>query len=188
MTFASNGFKYEPRRNKTQSYELQMTRMVCADTPYLETELLECRTTLRRNQMPLLRVVIHVPKVYTYIVIQYNLYYKYQTFQPFLINGEFEGCATMRAYEQGSYKDPLTDYVWQILKEMMPGVIVPCPHGNRTYVVESVFKQEYAPKSIPAGEYRLDLRFSTKNNVSIVFLQGFFSARRKGILSSMIEW
>uniref|UniRef100_A0A182Y6N0 Uncharacterized protein n=1 Tax=Anopheles stephensi TaxID=30069 RepID=A0A182Y6N0_ANOST len=184
MAAATNDFTMW---NKTQTYELQMTRMLCIDTPYLVTELLECRITLRRNQMPLLHVVIHVPDVYTYIVIQYRLYYKFKTYQPFLIGGELEVCTTLTQSEQGTLHDPLTVYALKVLKHFLPGVIVPCPHGNRTYVVDSVFRKEYAPQSVPAGDYRMDLRFATRSNVTMLSLQGFFSARRKGILGSMLE-
>uniref|UniRef100_A0A182T290 Uncharacterized protein n=1 Tax=Anopheles maculatus TaxID=74869 RepID=A0A182T290_9DIPT len=119
--------------------------------------------------MPLLHVVINVPKVYNYIMIQYNLYYKFKTYQPFLINGEFEACATLRDYQRATNQDPLNDY-------------------NRTYVVDSVFRKEYAPQSIPAGDYRMDLRFATKSNVTMLSLQAYFSARRKGVLGSMLDW
>uniref|UniRef100_A0A182SPF4 Uncharacterized protein n=1 Tax=Anopheles maculatus TaxID=74869 RepID=A0A182SPF4_9DIPT len=142
-----------------------MTRLVCIDMPYSETELIKCRLTLRRNQMPIINVIIKVPKVYNYIVIQYNMHYKFNTYQPFLINGEFEICVTLIESESGTLQDP-----------------------NKTYVVENVFKKEYAPQSIPAGDYRVDLRFATKSNVTMLSLQGYFSARRKGILGSMLEW
>uniref|UniRef100_A0A182S6Y5 Uncharacterized protein n=1 Tax=Anopheles maculatus TaxID=74869 RepID=A0A182S6Y5_9DIPT len=106
-----------------------MTRLVCIDTPYLETELIKCRSTLRRHQMPLLHVVMKVPKVYNYVVMQYNLYYKFKTYQPFLINGEFEACSTMNESESGTLQDPLSVYALNVLKQLMPKVIVPCPHG-----------------------------------------------------------
>ncbi|XP_050072162.1 uncharacterized protein LOC126560044 [Anopheles maculipalpis] len=174
--------------NKTQSYELYINRVVCADTPYLETELLKCRSVSRRNLMPSIYVTIYVPKVYNYMMVQYTMYYKFQTYQPFLINGEFEVCDTLKDNYPGTLRDPLTTYALRILKQMIPKLVVPCPHGNQTYVVETVFEKEYAPQSIPAGDYRLDLRFAAKSNVTLLHLQGYFSARRKGILSSMIEW
>ncbi|XP_052891554.1 uncharacterized protein LOC128299589 [Anopheles moucheti] len=188
ISTATNNLNTNQRKNETQSYNLQMTRMLCIDTPYLETKLLECRTTLRRNQMPLLRVVIQVPNIYNHIMIQYNLYYKFKTYQPFLINGELEICYTLREIHRGVMPDLLTTYIWKVLKDLMPHVIVPCPHGNRTYVVDTVFKKEYAPRSVPAGDYRLDLRFATERNVTMLFVQGFLSVRRKGVFNSMIEW
>uniref|UniRef100_A0A182TA72 Uncharacterized protein n=1 Tax=Anopheles maculatus TaxID=74869 RepID=A0A182TA72_9DIPT len=149
-----------------------MTRMLCVDTPYLETELIKCRLTLRRHQLPLMHVVIRVPKVYNYIVIQYNLHYKFTTFQPFLINGEFEGCVTLMKSTRGTLQDPLSIYMLK----------------NRTYEATTVFRKEYMPQSIPAGDYRMDLRFATKSNVTMLSVQLYFSARRKGVLGSMLEW
>uniref|UniRef100_A0A182NRC2 Uncharacterized protein n=1 Tax=Anopheles dirus TaxID=7168 RepID=A0A182NRC2_9DIPT len=158
-----------------------MLRMVCINMPYPVSTLVECRAVLRRNQMPLLRVELIVPDLYDFITIEYRLHYKFKTYRPFLIDGLMEACEYMRNRKS----DLMHDYVYTVLKSMMPTLMVPCPHGNRTYKFETVFKEEYAPKSVPAGEYRLDLRFATGANLTLIQKQLFFVARRKGIIGSM---
>ena len=59
---------------------------------------------------------------------------------------------------------------------------------NRTYTQIAMLKEEYAPRSVPAGEYRMDAKFTTQTNVTLISLQIFFEVRRKGILKSMLEW
>uniref|UniRef100_A0A182NRC3 Uncharacterized protein n=1 Tax=Anopheles dirus TaxID=7168 RepID=A0A182NRC3_9DIPT len=152
--------------------------------PYVISTLVECRAILRRNQMPLLRVELIVPDLYDFITIEYRLHYKFKTYRPFLIDGLMEACEYMR----NPKSDLINDYAYTVLKSMMPKLMVPCPHGNRTYRFETVFKEEYAPKSVPAGEYRLDLHFATKANLTLIQMQLFFVARRKGIIGSMLEW
>uniref|UniRef100_A0A182NRC4 Uncharacterized protein n=1 Tax=Anopheles dirus TaxID=7168 RepID=A0A182NRC4_9DIPT len=175
---------FDEWRNSSRSYELSMNRLLCIDTPYTETELLECRAVLRRNQMPLLRVALRLPKMYNIIKVQFKLHYKHRTFVPFLIDGEFEICEYLR----NPSTDPIKDYIYKVLKDMMPHLVHPCPHGNKTYETVSVFKPEYAPKSVPAGDYRMDVRFATASNLTMLSMQGYFSARRKGIMTSMLEW
>uniref|UniRef100_A0A182NRC1 Uncharacterized protein n=1 Tax=Anopheles dirus TaxID=7168 RepID=A0A182NRC1_9DIPT len=161
-----------------------MLRLVCINMPYPVSTLVECRAILRRNQMPLLRVEMFVPDVYEFVTIEYRLHYKFKTFKPLLIDGKMEACEYMRK----PTFDPVNDYAYTIMKSMAPSLMVPCPHGNRTYRIETVFKEEYAPKSVPAGEYRLDVRFATEANLTLVEMQFFFAARRKGIMGSMLEW
>uniref|UniRef100_A0A8W7PRP1 Uncharacterized protein n=1 Tax=Anopheles coluzzii TaxID=1518534 RepID=A0A8W7PRP1_ANOCL len=90
---------------------------------------------------------LKVPKLYHYVMVQFQLNYKFTTYQTFLIDGK-----------------------------------------NKTYTELTMLKEEYAPKSMPAGDYRMDVRFSTKTNVTLFSLQLFFGVRRRGILNSMIEW
>ena len=59
---------------------------------------------------------------------------------------------------------------------------------NRTYSGLVSLKEEYAPRSVPAGEYRMDGIFTSQTNVTLLSMQLFFEVRRKGILKSMLEW
>uniref|UniRef100_A0A182RQI5 Uncharacterized protein n=2 Tax=Anopheles funestus TaxID=62324 RepID=A0A182RQI5_ANOFN len=172
-------------KNATRPFSLHIKRLVCIDAPYTESTLQECRAILRRNQTSLLRVMVVVPKVYNYAMLQFRLHYKYTTYQPFLIDGTVEACSYLRKPNH----DPTVNYVHNVMIEMLPSLLYPCPHGviteNTTYNITTVFKEEYAPKSVPAGEYRMDIRFSSKANVTLLSLQTFAAVRRKGILGSM---
>uniref|UniRef100_A0A182W0R4 Uncharacterized protein n=1 Tax=Anopheles minimus TaxID=112268 RepID=A0A182W0R4_9DIPT len=174
----------EGLQNDTRPFTIRVTRLNCINMPYEETVVKECRIILRRNERSLLCVSVYVPKVYNYVLIQYKLYYKFTTYKPLLIDGHAEVCSYMR----GPRVNPLKNYILAVMKELLPNTVHPCPHGNKTYSERTEFKEEYAPKSIPAGDYRLDLRFSNQLNVTLLWIQGFGTVRRKGILGSMLEW
>uniref|UniRef100_A0A182JZC8 Uncharacterized protein n=1 Tax=Anopheles christyi TaxID=43041 RepID=A0A182JZC8_9DIPT len=181
--YADNGFNYEEHKNFTRAFKIEVQRLVCIDMPYKETILLECRMVFRRNQR-LLSISYKLPKLYTFVMVEFRLHYKFTTYQTFLIDGKAEGCAYMREEKN----DPILSYMYGVFKDMLPTIIHKCPYGNRTYTEMTMLKEEYAPRSIPAGDYRMDLRFSTKPNVTMLSLQLFFGVRRKGILNSMLEW
>ncbi|XP_053667464.1 uncharacterized protein LOC128717816 [Anopheles marshallii] len=171
-------------KNETRPFSIRVTRVMCIDTPYEESELLECRVILRRKQRSLISVSMYVPKVYNFMWLQFRLHYKFTTFQPFLMEGEIEVCT----YLKRPQLNPLYNYMHGMLKDLLPSTVHPCPHGNKTYAERTEFKEEYAPRSIPAGDYRMDLRFASRSNVTLFFIQTFFTARRRGVLGSMLEW
>uniref|UniRef100_A0A182RQI4 Secreted protein n=1 Tax=Anopheles funestus TaxID=62324 RepID=A0A182RQI4_ANOFN len=147
-------------KNKSRPFTIRVTRLLCINTPYEETVVKECRAILRRNQRSLMCVTVVAPKVYNYVMLQFRLHYKFTTFQPLLIDGQAEVCSYLR----NPKRDPLNTYMYEVLKKLMPNTVYPCPHGNKTYVERSEYKEEYAPKSIPAGDYRMDLRFASESN------------------------
>ena len=59
---------------------------------------------------------------------------------------------------------------------------------NRTYDIVWWLEERHTPRSIPAGEYRLDMKFVAIDNVTLFASETYFTARRNGILRSMIEW
>uniref|UniRef100_A0A9I3FH45 Uncharacterized protein n=1 Tax=Anopheles epiroticus TaxID=199890 RepID=A0A9I3FH45_9DIPT len=182
--YAENVYNYEDQKNITRPFKIHVHRMLCIETPYKESILLECRLIFRRNQRSLLYVSLTVPRAYNYVLIQFRLHYKFTTYKTFLIDGQTEGCAYMRNQKN----DPILSYMYGVLKDLLPSVVQPCPYGNTTYSEMFELKEEHAPLSVPAGEYRMDIRFSTRANVTIFSLQLFFAIRRKGIFGSMLEW
>lgn len=52
----------------------------------------------------------------------------------------------------------------------------------------TMFKVEYAPKSVPAGDYRMDIRVASRANVTLINFQVYVAVRRKGVLGSMLDW
>lgn len=196
----------EQQKNDTRPFTIHVMRLLCVDMPYVETTVHECRVILRRNQRSLMSVSVYVPKLYNYLLLQVRLYYKFTTYQPLLLDVDFEGCS----YVRQPVNDRNIDYFYRMLYNLLPGMVYPCPHGvsvialqnivllkkslqfydlqNRTYTALTEFKEEYAPKSIPAGEYRFDLRIASRVNVTLLRLQTYFTVRRRGILGSMLEW
>uniref|UniRef100_A0A182K8P3 MD-2-related lipid-recognition domain-containing protein n=1 Tax=Anopheles christyi TaxID=43041 RepID=A0A182K8P3_9DIPT len=183
-SYAQFGFNYSEEKNLTRPFKIKVHRVVCIDTPYEETILHECRTIFRRNQRPLLSVSLEVPKMYDYLMIHFQLYYKFTTYQTFLIDTKAEGCNLMRDHKS----DPKLNYMYGVLNDMMSPIVHPCPFGNRTYIQQAMLKEENAPRSVPAGDYRMDVRLSSKTNVTVIWMQLYFEVRRKGILNSMLEW
>uniref|UniRef100_A0A182VPM4 Uncharacterized protein n=1 Tax=Anopheles minimus TaxID=112268 RepID=A0A182VPM4_9DIPT len=171
-------------KNVTRPFTVRVTRLICINIPYEETVVKECRVILRRNERSLIGVSVYAPKVYNFVRLQFRLHYKFTTFQPFMIDGEVEICA----YLQRPTIDPLFNYVHGITKELFPSMVHPSPHGNKTYTEWTEFKDEYAPKSIPAGDYRMDVRLANQLNVTLFWVQAFGTVRRKGVLGSMLEW
>uniref|UniRef100_A0A182QZL0 Uncharacterized protein n=1 Tax=Anopheles farauti TaxID=69004 RepID=A0A182QZL0_9DIPT len=137
-----------PNCNTTsvKPYSIRITKYLCVGIPYERTTVNYCKTVLRRNQPTILNVSVNVPEVLNYIWVTVKLYYKFRTFQPFLIDMEQEGCE----YIKNRPVIPLTDYIYEIFQKSVPDLSSPCPHGNKTYKIETEFKEEYAPKSVPA--------------------------------------
>uniref|UniRef100_A0A182W0R6 MD-2-related lipid-recognition domain-containing protein n=1 Tax=Anopheles minimus TaxID=112268 RepID=A0A182W0R6_9DIPT len=183
IQFAHGGalFAYDKQKNKTRPFTFHITRVKCIETPYAEAVLKECRMISRRNQKALICVSIYVPKVYNFMIMQFRLHYKYTTFQPFMLDGVVEVCA----YMQRPTSDPLFNYMHGMLKDLLPSVVHPCPHGNKTYNERTEFKEEYGPNTMPAGDYRMDIRFASRTNVTLLWIQAYFSVRRRGVLGSI---
>uniref|UniRef100_A0A1I8JW71 MD-2-related lipid-recognition domain-containing protein n=1 Tax=Anopheles quadriannulatus TaxID=34691 RepID=A0A1I8JW71_ANOQN len=182
--FATEIFDFEELKNETRPFQLQVMRLVCLDLPYEETVLTLCRAFLRRNQPTLLRVTLEVPGLYNYVLLQFRLHYKFRTYQPFLIDGEIDICTFVKE----SKLDPVPSYIYSVMQEVAPDLSAPCPLGNKTFNVTTMFKVEYAPKSVPAGDYRMDIRVASRANVTLINFQVYVAVRRKGVLGSMLDW
>ncbi|XP_041764833.1 uncharacterized protein LOC121589776 [Anopheles merus] len=138
----------------------------------------------RRNQRPLLNVSLEAPKKYNYLMIHFQMHYKLKKYQPFLIDIKAEGCDLMRDRKN----DPTRHWLYGVMQDLMSSLVHRCPFGNRTYSGVFSVKEENAPRLIPAGEYRMDIIFTSRTNVTLFSMQLFFEARRRGILKSMLEW
>ncbi|XP_053679964.1 uncharacterized protein LOC128730898 [Anopheles nili] len=167
-----------------KQYSLKITKYLCVGVPYSRSKLHHCKTVLRRNKPAVLNISITVPEVLTYIWLTVKLHYKFQTYQPLLIDLEKEACEYLAKHPF----NPIDEYIYNIFAKTLPQVVSPCPHGNRTYTAMWWLQERYTPSSMPAGDYRLDVKFFGWNNITLFYLEVYFSARRKGIIGSMIEW
>ncbi|KAL9705731.1 hypothetical protein quinque_009249 [Culex quinquefasciatus] len=49
--------------------------------------------------------------------------------------------------------------------------------------------EKFMPNTMPAGDYRIDLRVTDKNNVTVINARGYLSIRSKGLAAlSMLDW
>ncbi|XP_053679941.1 uncharacterized protein LOC128730876 [Anopheles nili] len=159
------------RLNNTKQYTFRITKYVCTGAPYKRSNLHYCKTILRRNQPTMINVSLTVPEEVYIGWVVVKLYYKFATYQPFLIDAVFEACE----YLKNRPINPVVTYVKDIMQETAPSLMSLCPHGH-------------TPRSVPAGEYRLDITFSLHDNVTAFAFETYIIARRKGIIGSMIEW
>ncbi|XP_049531444.1 uncharacterized protein LOC125948929 [Anopheles darlingi] len=170
--------------NKSKPFTVRVSRFVCVESPYEETELLYCKIRLRRNEPTLFNMSIRVPKVVNKVFLQVKTYYKYTTYQIFPIDLHEEVCAYMRQPSN----DLFSRHAYSVLMETMPQYMHPCPHGNTTYTIVYWLEERFFPDSMPAGDFRMDCWFRDAINRTMFAYQVFFSVRRKGVVPSIMDW
>ncbi|XP_035782098.1 uncharacterized protein LOC118461178 [Anopheles albimanus] len=170
--------------NDTKEFSMRVSRYVCIETPYQRSHLNYCRSQLRRNQPTLFNISVHVPERLDYMYIQVKTFYKYNTFQTFPVEVIVEVCSFLR----NPSPDVISRHVLSVLIELMPAYAHHCPHGNVTYNVLFWLEERFLPKSMPAGDYRLDAWFRMHDNVTFFAYKVYITIRRKGVFRSMIDW
>uniref|UniRef100_A0A4Y0BQ82 Uncharacterized protein n=1 Tax=Anopheles funestus TaxID=62324 RepID=A0A4Y0BQ82_ANOFN len=111
------------------------------------------------------------------------LFYKFSTYQPFLITIEKQGCELIRHPPQFG----IQKHVYDIIHESIPEVLLPCPAGNRTYNITWYLKDKYAPRNIPAGDYKLQFKLIVQPNVTLFGMDVYFVVRISGIVSTFMN-
>uniref|UniRef100_A0A4Y0BK84 Uncharacterized protein n=1 Tax=Anopheles funestus TaxID=62324 RepID=A0A4Y0BK84_ANOFN len=190
--------------NGASSYSIKIKKYVCIDTPYKESMLHYCKSIPRRNAPTMISMAIDVPKLYNDIVVKVQLFYKFSTYQPFLVTMEGRACELIRHPPQFG----IQKYVYDIVEESVPELLDPCPTGvsnikkiscicisilfpvsllqNRTYNITWCFHDRYAPRNIPAGDYKLQFKLLSESNVIIFAMDVYFSVRNTGIISTFM--
>ncbi|XP_053668391.1 uncharacterized protein LOC128718800 [Anopheles marshallii] len=164
------------------SYSLKIKKYVCIDTPYKESTLHSCKSIPRRNEPTLVNVSVNVPNIYDNVMVKVVLFYKFSTYQPFLITIEGNGCEFIRHPPQFG----MDKHVYDIIEETAPELLVPCPTGNRTYNITWYLQDRHAPKNVPAGEYKLQFKLIARPNVTLFGMDVYISVRNTGIVSSFM--
>ncbi|XP_053679884.1 uncharacterized protein LOC128730825 [Anopheles nili] len=164
--------------NRTISYSLRMTKILCVDLPYQRTHLNICKMERLSNGTVGLNVSIDVPTSVNYFVIFVKLHYKYTTYRPFMIDWSMEYC---QAYRAGKY-NPTNAILLNIIAHTVPKYYLPCPHGNRTYSSVWFLNPKLIPSTIPSGDYRLDVSIRDSSNITLFSGQAYGSVRRQGIV------
>uniref|UniRef100_A0A4Y0BFN4 MD-2-related lipid-recognition domain-containing protein n=1 Tax=Anopheles funestus TaxID=62324 RepID=A0A4Y0BFN4_ANOFN len=177
LTFLLNGIPCIS--NSGSSYSLKVTKYVCIDTPYKESTLHYCKSIPRRNAPTMISVSMDVPNLYNDIVVKVHLFYKFSTYQPFLITTEGKACELIRHPPQWG----IQKHVYDIMEDTVPELLVPCPAGNRTYNISWCLQDKYAPRNIPAGEYKLQFKLVAQSTLNIFAMDVYFAVRNTGIIS-----
>uniref|UniRef100_A0A182PF16 Uncharacterized protein n=1 Tax=Anopheles epiroticus TaxID=199890 RepID=A0A182PF16_9DIPT len=139
------------------------------------SELLECKSILRRNKPTFLNVSLHIPKLINTLYYQVKTFYRYSDYRAFPADLNIEVCA----YFRNPSEDVLSRHFMSVMFEVLPELLYYCPHGNRTYNIAFWMEDRFFPKSVPAGDFRQDVRFGDEQNKTIFAYQAFFSVRRK---------
>uniref|UniRef100_A0A182NRB4 Uncharacterized protein n=1 Tax=Anopheles dirus TaxID=7168 RepID=A0A182NRB4_9DIPT len=166
-------------RKANISHTLRITKMQCIGTPYKHTYLHYCQMEQFENGTVGANISIHAPQVINYGEISAKLFYKYTTYRPFMIDWSMEYC---QAYRVGKF-NPSTALVMTIIKESLPAIYYPCPHGNRTYNIFWMLEPKFIPRALPSGDYRLDVYIRDSTNTNMFALQVFGVVRKQGLLS-----
>uniref|UniRef100_A0A182IKS1 ZP domain-containing protein n=1 Tax=Anopheles atroparvus TaxID=41427 RepID=A0A182IKS1_ANOAO len=165
--------------NETKPFTVRVTKFVCSETPYEESELLQCKTTLRRNRPTFINITLHVPVVLNKFFMHIRTFYRFTDYQAVPFEIVFEVCEYMRHPPT----DALGHHVIAVIRETAPQILFQCPHGNATYRVGYWMEERFFPQSTPAGDYRQEIRLSTPQNKTLFACAVFFSVRRHNILS-----
>uniref|UniRef100_A0A182VXM8 Uncharacterized protein n=1 Tax=Anopheles minimus TaxID=112268 RepID=A0A182VXM8_9DIPT len=140
------------------------------------SELLHCKTVLRRNKPTFFNVSVHVPIVLNKMYFQVKTYYRLNDYQAFPVDVIVEICS----YFRNPSEDIFSRHAMSVVLETIPHMVYYCPHGNTTYKAVHWLEEKFFPKSLPAGDYRMDVWFRTEQNKTFFAYQMFFSVRRMG--------
>ncbi|KAL9705730.1 hypothetical protein quinque_009248 [Culex quinquefasciatus] len=189
--FIQHSFQAKPPNFGTDDvrpFHIRVLRLKCLDTPYKLITLKACNVKLVRNEPTRIFLEFDMPTTLDQMFVTFNVNYKINhSYRPLLIDISSELCATLN---QKPGLNPAADYVLATIRAHVPQAVHACPYGGRYYNFSDFsLDEKYLPNTIPAGDYRIDLRVTDKRNVTMIHVQCFMAARSKGIASlSMLDW
>ncbi|XP_053667459.1 uncharacterized protein LOC128717808 [Anopheles marshallii] len=157
---------------------VRVTKMLCINTPYKYTILKQCEMGQFPNGTVGLQISLDVPVVLNYVEINAKGYYKYRTYQPFMVDWTMEYCQAARS----GVLNPTNALLMKFVEQTLPDFYYPCPHGNRTYTVFWLLPPKLLPQSLPSGDYRLDIFYRDSSRTDLFALQLYGAVRRLGII------
>ncbi|KFB46049.1 AGAP013113-PA-like protein [Anopheles sinensis] len=161
-------FIFQSETNATHS--LRVTKIQCVDVPYKRTTLNYCRMGTFPNKTVFINASLHVPMPLNYILLSAKLFYKYTAYHPFMVDWNIEVC---KAIKYPNRQNLITKIAMKIAEDSVPHMLYNCPHGNRTYSAVWLYPSKFIFTTIPSGDYRLDLRFSDRDEETLLALQTF---------------
>ncbi|XP_053668389.1 uncharacterized protein LOC128718798 [Anopheles marshallii] len=167
---------------ENSSYSISVRKYVCIDAPYKETILQSCKSIPKRNAPTMVYVSLDVPKLYDKVVLKVIMFYKFSTYQPFLISIEGNACEYVLHPPQFGVEK----HVYNVIEETLPELLTPCPAGNHTYNITWYFNKRHALKNVPAGEYKLRFKLLSHPGNTLFGMDVYISVRNTGIISSFM--
>ncbi|XP_053667458.1 uncharacterized protein LOC128717807 [Anopheles marshallii] len=160
------------------SHSMRITNIQCVKTPYRNTQLHYCRMEQYPNGTTGLNVSATVPVVVNYATVAVKAFYKYTTYQPFMIDWCMEYCHAAR----NRNFNPSTAIIMKVIEGSLPQYSYPCPHGKQTYNAFWMLENRYLLQSLPSGNYRLDIDIKDSEDGYLFAMQLFGVIRRQGIV------
>uniref|UniRef100_A0A182JHY3 Uncharacterized protein n=1 Tax=Anopheles atroparvus TaxID=41427 RepID=A0A182JHY3_ANOAO len=154
------------------THNSRVTKIQCVDMPYKRTKLNYCLMGTFSNQTNFLNASLDVPMPLNFLLLTTKLFYKYRTYRPFMIDWSVELCQALRAPQR---RNLITNMVIKVIADTLPQFLYKCPHGNRTYTTTWLYPSKFVLTTVPSGEYRLDMRFLHKDEMTLFALQLFLS-------------
>ncbi|EDS41731.1 conserved hypothetical protein [Culex quinquefasciatus] len=170
-----------------QSFQAKPSGYGADDVRPFTIRVTPCNVKLRRNEPTRINLEFDMPTVLDQMYARFTLNYKLKTYQPLLIDVTMEVCV---ALNQKPGVNPMADYVLDTIREHVPQAVHPCPYGNRYYNFSDFsLSEKFMPNTMPAGDYRIDLRVTDKSNVTMINARGYLAIRSKGLAAlSMLDW
>uniref|UniRef100_A0A182Y1J0 MD-2-related lipid-recognition domain-containing protein n=2 Tax=Anopheles stephensi TaxID=30069 RepID=A0A182Y1J0_ANOST len=165
------------------SYSIKIKKYDCIDTPYKESTLYTCKSIPRRNAPTMVNISINIHKIYDDVLVKVMLFYKFSTYQPFMISILGNGCEFIRHPPQVSVEK----YVYDIINETLPELLVPCPTGNRIYNLSWYLQDRHAPKNIPPGDYKLQFKLIAQPDITLFGMEAYIAVRTVGVVLPFVN-
>ncbi|KAL1399269.1 hypothetical protein pipiens_002230 [Culex pipiens pipiens] len=158
-----------------RNYTLRIERNLCVDQPYKYFELLTCTNRLIRNQPSQTHIVGRFRTLQDVVFCRYKVYYRFRTYQPFLIDEWFNYCD---AYDNLDGVSSIGLLAIGGLKTTIPD-LPGCPFGGMINVTHTINEAQFPP-FMPAGQYRMDMKFYNAQNETLFAVQTYLTVRAKG--------
>ncbi|XP_062711392.1 uncharacterized protein LOC115267800 [Aedes albopictus] len=173
------------------TYKIRLTKAICVDLPYEIAWNVTCRLKLYRDQPSKMLFRVEVDQV-DHLFLTFAMYYKYHlTYQPLLMETTFDVCSYLDKFKSRGYAsvspsldlDQTAMFILSILEKNNPQAIRSgCPYRGVIAFENFRIDETMAPQFLPAGEYRLDMRYFNEKNQTVMHSQVFGSVRAIGIV------
>ncbi|XP_062558372.1 uncharacterized protein LOC134223243 [Armigeres subalbatus] len=179
------------RNEGKAAFKIRLTKAICVDLPYEIAWNVTCRLKLYRDQPSKMLFRIEVDQV-DRLFLTFAMYYKYhQTYKPLLMETTFDVCKYVEKYRNKGFNggsnildmDQTAMYIVSIIEKNNPSIVHSgCPYRGVIALEDFRIDESMAPQFLPAGDYRLDMRYYNEKNQTVMHSQVFGSVRAVGIV------
>lgn len=96
--------------NLTRPYLIRVSKFICVEQPYKNTEVHVCNIKLHRNKPASLNLHFTFTKPTKIMHLAFTMFYKYTTFQPFLMQFDIDLCHYF-SEQRGKGINKIADFV-----------------------------------------------------------------------------